>query len=121
MPLLAVAVAAVAVIASIVIPRIDRTSVRPADSARAAPDVAFTAVDDTPSPTPSPSPSPSPRSVQRAPEPAEETPGPTRRTGARRVSVQSGEIAEDSTDQDLESEEAEQRAKAREDRQNRDD
>lgn len=128
MPVLALAVTTVAVIASVVIPRLDRTGSRPTDPARTSPGVTFTVIDDPdPSPTPSPSPSAPPRSV-RTVETAVDTEAPTRRVGPRRVSVQSGEVEEESTDQDLEEEEEErkleeeeERAKAREERRNRDD
>ena len=128
MPLLALAVTAAAVSASVVIPRIDRTSGAPANTASAEPDVGFTVIDDAdPSPTPSPAPSTTPQ-LGRPSEAAADTAVPTSGVGSRRVSVQSGENEEASTDQELEEEEeerrleeAEERAKAREDRRNRDD
>ena len=127
--LVALIVGAGAVIASLLAVQPDRTSDDRVSSGGAF-EPSFTVIDDAPKASASASPSAEPQLVPIGLPDDEPAPAavPTRRPGRSRINVQSGEVEEASTDQELEEEEAEQeaeeseaRAKAREERREQDD
>ncbi len=115
--LVALLIGAGAVTASLLISRPDPTRDARDVTKPVAPEPAFTVIDGTDGApaSPTPTPSSSPRLVPVGEQ--EEASTPTRNSGRERVSVQSGEIEESSTDQELEEEEAERELEEEEARQ----